>query len=129
MKLGPKQKKWIAFLKENGHLQGVGRLGKKDGNKIELCCLGVAGLRIIRSCRWDGEILVEKEQRATGTLLDSHGEIGLLSEMGEIRYPSKYRKRTTEPPHLAEMNDEGYTWYEIACYLEAVPELFFSKSV
>ena len=123
MKLGPIQKKWVKSLKENGHRQTTRRLGEKTKNDYTACCLGELGL-IAGVCRFDNHgILREKGSDNSETLYDSYESLGLNSPTGEFDITD------TEFSSFALLNDNEHTWYEIACYVEAYPELFFNKSV
>lgn len=123
MKLGPIQKKWVKSLKENGHRQMTRRLGEKKGSEYTACCLGELGL-IAGVCRFDKHGgLREKKSDNYRTLYESYESLGLNSPIGEFNITD------TETSSLAHLNDDGHTWYEIACYIEAYPELFFNKSV
>lgn len=123
MKLGPIQKKWVKSLKENGHRQMRSRLGEKTKNDYTACCLGELGL-IAGVCRFDNHgALREKESDNYGTLYNSYESLGLNCPSGGFAITD------TEFSNLANLNDNGHTWYDIACYIEAYPELFFNKSV
>lgn len=39
-KFGPVQRKWLRFLKNNPHKQGVGSLGYRICESYNVCCLG-----------------------------------------------------------------------------------------
>jgi hypothetical protein len=125
--LGPLQRKWLEFLKANSHKQGRGQLGRKSNDTTKMCCLGAAGI-LLGTCKWEEGELVETSSQSLNYLNDSHKELGLYNNTGLIKYldtPSPW-----EPTSLAEMNDDGLdslTWYEMACMMEAAPELFFSK--
>jgi hypothetical protein len=124
-KLGPLQQKWVAYLKKNGHKQGKGALGyidEKDRRK-KMCCLGAAGYAILKSCVWKDKTLLEKKTNDNLVLNHSYEKLGLRTENGSFGI----LENLDDPAALSELNDQGYSWYEIACYLEAAPELFFTE--
>jgi hypothetical protein len=130
--LGPLQQKWVNYLKRNGHKQGEGSLGyvDREGQK-KMCCLGAAGYAILKTCHWHKGSLCDDTKEdlddysPSGYLSFSYTKLGLYSEAGEI----KGDKHWEDPNTLAGLNDDNVSWYEIACYIEAAPELFFSKAV
>lgn len=121
MKLGKLQKKWIKTLKEHPERQTTGRLGIIDGGEHKMCCLGQGGV-IAGVCRWEGERLVTP----TGVgykLSDVYESIGLRNAYGEAL------STADGMPDLADMNDGGMSWPEIAVIMETFPEEYFTKSV
>lgn len=123
MKLGPVQKRWVAYLKNNPERQHRGELGRiRDGKKM--CCLGALGV-IGKSCKWHDNILVENDSYVSNLLTTSFRQYGLSSEGGGAIYGTG-----NYAPSLAAINDDGEnTWVDIAYIIEAVPEMFFTKSV
>lgn len=120
MKLGPKQKKWIAYLKKHPEQQTDGTLGEIIKRKKKMCCLGAAGI-ILGSCRWNNGQLYERFSDAAGTLDISFVDIGLFSPFGGT---------SDNATALSTINDDGdNSWIDIAYMLENAPELFFNKSV
>lgn len=123
MKLGPLQRKWVETLKKYPHRQTTKVLGerKKNGH-IKACCLGQALLCLLEH---KGEELPVGELTSGGPsirseLSEHYEELGLYDDVGQI-YGSD--------DCLAEMNDHGRTWKEIAEFIESNPEKVFTKSV
>lgn len=119
MKLGKLQRKWVNYLKKHPEQQTGGSLGYKNSGEVKMCCLGAAGL-IIGSCEFEKGLLVEIESDNSYYLAKSYSEIGLISDIGDVKNEDS----------LANLNDDGvHTWTDIAYLIEAAPELFFTKSV
>jgi hypothetical protein len=122
-KLGPLQKKWIKTLKNHPERQMKHSLGKLLTNgSYKCCCLGQAKIIIetskgnnYREC-FKNSIIIDGGMNC---LVNSYTEIGLYSCNGSIRRSSN---------SLARMNDIGYTWKQIAEFIENNPELVFKES-
>jgi hypothetical protein len=133
-KLGPLQRKWVNYLKRNGHQQGEGSLGYLEHTaplerELKMCCLGAAGYKILKTCIWDEneEMLFDGKRDGSTTYLNhSYKKLGLYSGVGVVDYKGD-GMGCDDANSLAELNDNGVSWYEIACYMEAAPELFFTK--
>lgn len=122
-KLGPIQKKWIKSLKEHPERQMSGQLGRQRNGSYKACCLGEGGI-IAGVCKWEGNILVTAIGHKMYALEHgSYKKLGLRDSLGETLQSYYYM------PTLADMNDEGMKWYEIAAILEVFPEVYFNKSV
>jgi hypothetical protein len=126
-KLGPLQRKWVAYLKKHPEQQITGRLGKVVSGEKKMCCLGAGGI-IVKSCRWSGENLVDEVcgYEETVLLIKGYNKLGLNNASGSIKNDSIEDAWFS----LAYLNDDGeHTWIDIAYLIEAAPELFFNKSV
>lgn len=138
-KLGPLQKKWIKALRSGKYRQAEGQLCEYDHHRhYKHCCLGVAcelihGKDFFRKqrrefeggglSRWESECSVDKN-------------IGQV--LGEMERKSIGLRRNDGCPtddnfnillSLAEYNDEGYSFKEIADIIEKNPHRYFYKSV
>lgn len=84
-------------------------------------------------------ILQDEDEGDAGILRTSYNYYGLHSPRGEIKFGNDYKEDERLPKtkdggfrpmfSLAEMNDNDYTWAEIADYIEKYPEAIFTKSV
>lgn len=120
-KLGPLQRKWVAYLKKHPEQQMTGRLGKVVSGEKKMCCLGAGGL-LVGCCEWNRGRLNELLSGSTLSLSYGYEKLGLLSNFGEIVSEAYI--------DLSVLNDDGeHTWVDIAYLIEAAPELFFNKSV
>lgn len=132
MKLGKLQKAWAKSLRENPKRQESNRLGRGTEENYTACCLGE-----LRMCAYrmfggdfpfvDGVIMDHKD---VGDFLEtSYQDCGLISPRGVLSKSFKDERLQKTFYSLADMNDEGYTWSEIADYIENNPENVFVKSV
>lgn len=118
---GPIQTKWLESLEQHPERQLTERLGRKyDDGTYQACCLGELGL-IAGLCKWDGIYLSTKYVNDMGELPDIYEELGLHNKVGDSLDQSKLS--------LAELNDGGNTWPEIASIIRANPTNYLSKSV
>jgi hypothetical protein len=130
--LGPNQKKWIAALRANPEQQIKNQLGLRKGKegKEGFCCLG-KGAEILGLGQW--------EERKNGVyyfcdynigVLDipSYEALGLRSCSGTFKKAILINGLTIVS--LAMLNDDapGFTWVDIADYMEQHPENVFVKS-
>ena len=132
-KLGPIQQAWVKSLREHPERQMYKHLGKGDKNNYQACCLGEAILVVCRLKGIEPNFII-------GRLYDSNGdekfptitytELGLNSSTGELNEPLEIENKY-KPTYfsLAEMNDFGFTWTEIADYIEANPDNVFTIAV
>jgi hypothetical protein len=131
--LGPNQKKWIAALRANPDQQIKGRLGLRKGKegKEGFCCLG-KGAEILGLGLWEErkngvyQFFVENN---TGVLeIPAYEALGLRSGDGLFKKAILINGLTIVS--LAMLNDDvpGFTWTDIADYIEENPENVFVKS-
>lgn len=134
LELGPLQKEWIARLRANPEKQMREALGRKTKEKDEYkaCCLGEAGL-MLGTLEWkefgNSQLLILRNPgEGNGMTLYAHEKLGLRTSNGsfwELHLPENEKVFAS----LSDMNDNGYTWAEIADYIEANPTNVFFKSV
>ena len=129
-KLGPLQELWLSQLEKYPERKMVGSLGKKtNGRNYQACCLGELHLCYYRLQKkklpfeggdiWDGD---------HDTLLAySFKKYGLRSDNGRIL--SLHGRYFKGHKNLANANDNGVTWPEIAAFIRKYPERVFTKSV
>lgn len=91
--------KWIKALKGGKFTQGEGRLYKKDESGEKYCCLGVAGI----ICGIPKEMLYKS-----------------FLERYPLSYniPKDIKGQKEVAAHLANMNDNGKSFEEIADYIK-----------
>lgn len=126
MKLGPKQKEWIRLLRSGEIKQGIGAL--KMGTSY--CCLGVCKEFVLGEEPAPGQDVLSETDRK---------KIGLREVNGAACEASDYLKITNFVKEngysafgstiLAELNDEGATFQQIADLLEKFPEAFFEREM
>lgn len=124
MKLGPVQRKWVETLKEKPHRQTNNVLGERKANgHVNACCLGQALLCLYEHKNMQlpvGKLFSGDEE---GSLREHYQDLGLIDEEGSIiGFDENYDS-------LAEMNDDGCTWSEIAEFIENNPEKVFNESL
>lgn len=118
MELGPNQKKWIEAIRSGEYSQAKNYLRTEGG----YCCLGVA-VKVISGrepkIRGTGQLLgVYSSVRKALKLRGSSGELVSYIETGDW----------TRADSLAKLNDDGWTFDQIADYIEANPEDVFIES-
>ena len=112
---------WVEALRSGEYKQGKEELGKKQAN--EYCCLGVACVLLNK--------LTGQEPNWGGCLgnyyLMSAGETTALSGKEGLLFNSPTGRIRGSFENLAEMNDSGATFDEIADFIEANPEKVFKN--
>ena len=120
MELGINQKRWVAALRSGEYKQCRNTLCKidKDGNR-SYCCLGVAN------------VLFNLNSADLHNLNNTaHKEVfGLGNSIGGTRYFGSIKYKDNVYNCLAQANDSGLSFDDIANIIEANPELFFTHSV
>ena len=128
MQLGPVQERWVQFLEQHPDLQGTSRLGYivRDGENLcdgtKMCCLGAAlftlyPYKVGSLDDYGYKLSLETTYKILG-LNNPRGSLKVSFTEGRMHFYS-----------LAEMNDKGFTWPEIAAYIRANPENVFERSV
>jgi hypothetical protein len=133
MKLGPIQKQWIAALRDNPDQQITRQLGTLVDGQEYFCCLG-KGASIVDTAEWKELEYLTKPVDAI--LMDGDGHfalspqtcqmLGLYTELGLFNHRDEIKGRVVTS--LYQMNDNGFTWDEIADYMEQHPENVFKES-
>jgi len=129
MNLGPIQTRWVESLEAHPERQGKGRLGIRDlaTGEYRACCLGEGGL-IAGVCKWDGEYIKTISNSPFYLSEEAYAALGLRNQLGAfISGPHEVGSVTVNS--LADANDEGATWSEIAAFIRANPEEIFKESV
>lgn len=136
-KLGKIQKAWIANLRKHPERRRKRYLGKGNSRNYQACCLGEALLTLCRINKkafpFDSDTYL-CDNTDSSILSYSYDKIGLYGKRGDINIenvsPSRITKeiRRLEGRSLASLNDNGYTWLQIADLLEKYPEAFFTES-
>ena len=127
MELGKIQKAWVKSLREHPERQCKNRLGYKEGSSYRACCLGEGLLTVCRMNKKKLPFLITGEisdKINRDCLQFSYKKLGLLDDNGRCE-GLKYNDQQS----LAQLNDNGYTWTEIADFIEKYPNIVFNKSV
>jgi hypothetical protein len=125
--LGPLQEKWLKELESEKYKQGRGYLCQKaEDDSNVYCCLGIAAefvlnispIRLIHeaTCEFGG----------FRQFLRDFDRMGLDSDVGSLITPFYLKEQRIKS--LADMNDKGWTFKEIAAYIRSNPENVFTKS-
>lgn len=142
MELGPIQKAWIKSLREHPERQMQEQLGKRtpDGG-YAACCLGegLLTLHAYESEYLDHLFNTERNDYlcdgdAMASLKESYEKLGLRDGDGlfdgeELDNIESSDQMLGDASCLAEANDDGYTWPQIADFMEANPKVVFARSV
>ena len=112
---------WVEALRSGEYGQATNYLGKNKGNKY--CCLGVACVILNKIAgqepNWN--------KRRKDYYLESGGELSVLGGKEELLFNSPTGQIKDGIESLAEMNDLGATFDEIADFIEANPEQIFKN--
>jgi len=139
MKIGPIQEQWLQRLEQHPELQMRGYLGELTTNGYLACCLGeylltykrIMGEDISRLFHngelWYSKRDNEKDGDKNLSSLNIFTDLGLYDEVGSFEGDSEDGGRKYNS--LAEMNDNGVSWPEIAAYIRKYPEMVFTKSI
>lgn len=129
-KLGPIQREWVETLKKYPERQGKNRLGIRvnefTNECSEMCCLG-QGLMIIHKHENTTPVFFREflhDEESSAHLDTAWSKLGLFDRAGFIKNNSLNHFQT-----LADMNDQGYTWPQIAEFMENNPEKVFKIRV
>ena len=114
-KLGPLQKKWVKTLRSGKYKQGKEAL--KKGEKY--CCLGVL-------CDIEQKLTTEGYVKGTGN--EAYLPKTLVSKYSFHSEEGNLKNYSNGKPSLVVMNDKGYTFKEIADFIEQNPEQVFKQS-
>lgn len=119
MKLGPNQQKWVDALRSGDYKQTNGRLRDNNG----FCCLGV-GCEIFdvrKECFMPEEIWKYGNENSVEVApIELINALSLHDNIGTIHGPF--------PNDLANLNDNGFTFAEIADFIEREPQFVFRES-
>lgn len=122
--LGPNQRKWLLFLKNNPEKQGKNSLGVKLATgDYKACCLGQAGL-MFGYCHFDSEgILRSTDNRVFfPESEDNEKYLKLIGQQGE------HSILGTGPDSLAGINDNK-TWLDVYNTCIDNPRKYFTGKI
>jgi hypothetical protein len=131
MELTELHKEWIADLRRYPERQGKNYLALRDNkdNIIQACCLGQLLLTAERlglhTCIWDNTRLVsDRENNCTS--LNRYKTFGLVNTIGGFKLPMQVCNPIRVVYNsLADANDAGVSWLEIADFIEQNPDKVF----
>lgn len=138
MELGPLQQAWVDGLRAHPELQTTGVLGYKGTEDYPegYCCLGYALLCIHEfqgtEPSYKGPNLMSTNavnDIKNGDTLQEYQTLGLYSSLGDINTDHLSYELIPSESTLAALNDNGWTWPQIADFIEKYPEAVFTKSV
>lgn len=125
--MNPNAEKWVAALRSGKYKQTEGALTHvEDGEPIAHCCLGVACELYVQE--HPDELLVETDYVHQRRVYDGHQTelpykvrkwLGLRTDFG-YHYTEEGIERS-----LADLNDDGRSFEEIAGLIETEPEKLF----
>lgn len=131
---GPVQRQWLENLERYPDRQCKGRLGDMTENGYEACCLGELLLTDVRmkggsimEIIQDGDSFYD-EDGDSEVLANSFVDFGLHGSGGEFRDGAQLINDGSFDS-LADMNDKGFTWPEIAQWVRENPEQVFERKV
>lgn len=127
--LGPLQKKWVEELRNNPDQQMSKALGIPAKKKF--CCLGKALMIICEEYNLpidvnEGGCLLSEGERG---VLSTYDKIGLRNNVGAFSYEKTICITGRYFNSLADANDSGISWLDLADFIERNPEIVFTKSV
>lgn len=134
-KIGPLQEFWLQQLEKHPNKQMHEFLGKGNARSYKACCLGEGAICTYRFKKKKFNHLFDVdgylnlgENYAYYTLPSEFvNQLGLYDMQGEIRR-TKHNKKASRYTSLADMNDRGVTWPEIAKFIRENPSLVFKES-
>lgn len=138
MKLGPKQKEWIDWIRKNEQYKCCNQLGRFNPNNqlIECCILGsllyTTVDQKINIIDFDYSLIDSSLEKTEGVesicyLKHSFEELGLYDPQGSF-FNKTLVFYDKEANSLSEANDDLIPWSIIADFVEEYPEAVFTKS-
>jgi len=126
-KLNPNARKWVKALRSGKYKQGRDYLCQLYGEEREFCCLGVACELFIRS----GNKLRTAVRSDGGNYVEYGGNRGIVP--GKVREwlglrdnLGEYVNKNGLTSSLADLNDRGKSFENIADIIESQPEGLFA---
>lgn len=134
MQLGPLQEAWVKSLEDHPERQMDGQLGQlQEDGSYKACCLG-EGLCVMARIKGerppfdiDFGVLKSEDEDYQLAIKDYSG-LGIFDGCGIFIGPGPI-DGAGATCSLAELNDAGYTWPQIAKIIRNNPERIFTKSV
>lgn len=134
-KMGELQTLWVKSLREHPERQMTKKLGMGTPRNYKACCLGELHLCYHRMKGkklpfYDDSILDNiPEYPNFSSLGHSYEKYGLFSTNGQRIDKERIYINKKSASCLADANDMGITWVEIADYIEANADQIFTHSV
>lgn len=133
---------WIKALREHPERQTQGSLGEKNPitGELRLCCLGQALLCLNPDIKFscggislldEGDDITASALTKSRVLINSYKKLNLRSSNGSLlkSYKEHPEKKGYSYDSLTEMNDHGFTWIQLADYIETNPENVFTNHI
>ena len=122
------QENWLKALETTNELQGTSRLHTIENNKDYFCCLGIACVTLkLPKEKINNEIhYLSRAMVGANNMYAPKTAVVLLklrSSAGDLKNPVKMDEGICSS--LAEMNDAGISFKEIADYIRQNPENVF----
>lgn len=139
-KIGPLQEFWLQQLEKHPNKQMRGFLGWGNARNYKACCLGEGAICTYRFKKKKFNHLFDVDEyrylnlggSSTYYTLPSEfvNQLGLYDMQGEIRWTkhNEHNEKASRYTSLADMNDRGVTWPEIAKFIRENPSLVFKES-
>lgn len=118
----PEQTEWLEALESGKYEQHIGSLGKIYDNKKSFCCLGVA-CKIFQN-KFNLKIRYDIMDR----IIFNNETACLAGELDDLRRLLKLKSgngKIDEESCLAQMNDAGKSFEEIAAFIRKNPHVVF----
>ena len=130
MELGPKQKEWIKWIRENESkykcVNSLGSFEAGNNNLIECCILG--SLLYLENKYVSNSLDLIDNSGSLCYLTGSYEELGLYDKSGTFKDKQLEYSINSKTKSLSEANDELIPWNVIANFIEDNPEAVFNKS-
>ncbi len=105
------KKIWLKALRSGKYKQGHGLLHRRESGVDRYCCLGVFAK--IVGLKWDGDESTHSKTYSIFSNID-----GVSTQIIPNSIASSFELRLAEQDKLSAMNDSGYSFEQIADWIE-----------